>query len=268
MNRRVGFTLVELLVVMAIIAILMTIFIPQVSTALVAARAAGCRTQMNQILTASASFSADHKGLMPSAWSHSPNTSNGWQMCFIGQEIIPDNVSLSTEWPKNRFGSLVDYLGGDLAARQLVRCPGLKTGPLRSGIGSNGFFDYVMFEVFSGCKASDIPSRAKVNFGTGIEDVPCPWLTEEDPSFFLNAGFIQPFHKSTDRMGSWHNGKGHAGTADGAVVAYTAKREVGGRLVLPEATEWRAVTPRGKDRALSQTFAFSTPTSWGWWARE
>lgn len=264
MRRPNGFTLVELLVVIAVIAILMSLTVPQIGAAIGKARDTGCKVNMSQILKAGSVFTADNNKLMPSAWSRGSDSTNEWQMCFVGKEIKPDNVTLSSDWPRNKFGSLAAYIGGGSAGRRLYRCPGLKPGVLRSGKGSNGYFDYVMFEVFAGVKQTRMPSRARVNFGAGMEDVPCPWLTEEDPAEYLNAGFMQPFHLNTDRMGTWHNRRANVGTADGAVITFEAKARTGGVWKNPRALDWRARTPSGREESLYST-EVRTVDGWGWW---
>ncbi len=267
MKRSRGFTLIELLVVIAIIAILMMLIAPQVGAGLSKARETACRNNMSQIVKASASFSIDNDGLLPSAWSEGSGATNAYQMCFVGKEVAPNGESLSTEWPKNRYGSLVDYIGGSQSGPKIYRCPGLSPGPLRSGTGSNGYFDYVMFEVFSGVKQSRMPGRATVNLGGGVESVLCPWLTEEDPAEFLNAGYMQPFHKSSDRMGAWHRGRANVGSADGAVVSVMSKTRTRGIWKNPKCQDWRARTPSGKEQVLYDG-AVANASGWGWWNRQ
>lgn len=268
MNRaRGGFTLVELLVVVGIIAVLMMLLSPQIGLALAKSRETACRGNMSVILKAAAAYAGDHDGVLPSAWSRGPASTNPLEMCFVGQEVLPPGVSLSSEWPQGKNGTLVDYIGGGIAARRLYRCPALKPGPLRSGQGSNGYFDYAVFEVFAGVRQSRIPTRAQVNLGTGTEPVPCPWLVEEDPAEFLNAAYIQPFHKSTDRLGAWHLKRGNIGTADGAVRSIASKRRVGTRWVNPRAQDWRAPAPSGTEIPLYAP-AVAGAAGWGWWNRQ
>ena len=267
MRRRAGFTLIELLVVIAIIAILMMLVAPQVGVAISKARETACRNNMGQILRASAAYAPDHDGVLPSAWSRGSSSTNEEQMCFVGREVTPKNEALSSDWPKSKYGTLVDYLGGIESARRIYRCPGLSVGQLRSGVGSNGYFDYVMFELFAGARETKMPSRAQVDFGAGTEEVLCPWLTEEDPAEYLNAGYMQPFHLSTDRMGAWHGGRANVGTASGSVVSFASKRKTSGIWKNPRAQDWRVRTPHGKDISMYST-AVRAADGWGWWNRQ
>src|SRR5690242_21922832 len=60
-----GFTLVELLVVIGIIALLIGILMPALSKARESARQVQCLSNIRQLSTAVISFTAEHKGWMP-----------------------------------------------------------------------------------------------------------------------------------------------------------------------------------------------------------
>jgi prepilin-type N-terminal cleavage/methylation domain-containing protein/prepilin-type processing-associated H-X9-DG protein len=66
-NRRLGFTLVELLVVIGIIAVLISVLLPALRRARDAAQRVQCLSNMRQISNAMISFANDHHGSMPSA---------------------------------------------------------------------------------------------------------------------------------------------------------------------------------------------------------
>ena len=63
--RRTGFTLVELLVVIGIIALLISILLPALSKARAAANDVKCKAQLKQVITAMMLHASDHNGFMP-----------------------------------------------------------------------------------------------------------------------------------------------------------------------------------------------------------
>jgi type IV pilus assembly protein PilA len=65
-NRR-GFTLIELMIVIAIIAILAAVLIPNFVRARSMAQLAGCKSNLKNIATALEAYSVDHNGHYPSA---------------------------------------------------------------------------------------------------------------------------------------------------------------------------------------------------------
>lgn len=75
LRRREGFTLVELLVVMAIIALLAALIVPCVATAASAGRRAACLNNLRQIGIAIQSYSAESEGRIPYGPTAPPFTS-------------------------------------------------------------------------------------------------------------------------------------------------------------------------------------------------
>lgn len=73
---RRGFTLVELLVVIGIIAVLIAILLPALQKARTAARATACASNQRQILTAIFMYANEHRGAYPPDGIMMPNPNN------------------------------------------------------------------------------------------------------------------------------------------------------------------------------------------------
>ena len=65
MKKQYSFTLVELLVVIAVISILAAIFLPAIRTAMEASRCAKCANNIKQIHVATVLYADDHNGYLP-----------------------------------------------------------------------------------------------------------------------------------------------------------------------------------------------------------
>ncbi len=78
MSRR-GFTLVELLVVVGVIALLVAITLPALARSRRAARSAVCAAHLKQMTTALVAYAGEHKGaLVVSQWSERPGETRAW----------------------------------------------------------------------------------------------------------------------------------------------------------------------------------------------
>ncbi len=95
-GRRAGFTLVELLVVTAIISVLAAMLLPALERALLSARGASCQNQLKQIGTCLELYSGDNEGWLPSIdasiWLVNSHTWPNWLQVYIPEEKLMREV--------------------------------------------------------------------------------------------------------------------------------------------------------------------------------
>ena len=95
MRRRAGFTLVELLVVIGIIALLVSLLIPSLTTAKDLAKAARCASNLRSMYTSFMNYADDFKGIWPAPWRRYPDVPREhryrWQWPYIiSHYVVPD----------------------------------------------------------------------------------------------------------------------------------------------------------------------------------
>ena len=255
-SSRSGFTLVELLVVIGIIALLISVLMPALRRAREAANSVACSSNQRQIMAAFLLFANDHKGHLPGNWWDYQNVDTEKRAWLINAAEPFTNAPQS--------GTLFRYLNN----LNVYRCPSMVDGPLSSGVGSNGRFDYASFLVFSGAKVSNIKPTSRFTFGARDEVVPTPVVVEEEPQGGINGGNNEGGHCNTDRLahthpnsGYWNdNGKkvarggSYYASIDGSVHWFQEPLEA-------NSWNWFSQTPGGKMQTLGE---IPNP-SWGFW---
>jgi len=223
---RKGFTLVELLVVLAIIALLIAILMPALKRAKTAADGVKCANNLRTLMTAFRMFAEDHKGCLPGNKQETDNlaikgpgaigapwpVSESWRLDwlngrFAGNQFIADAPTKGTIWP---------YVRNKAA----YACPTQQAnfGTVEMFAGSNERFDYAYFNCFSGNKLAKIKSQARFQDNkTGTKTwVPTPVLVQEHERS-INGANMEGGHSETDKIATVHNGGSYYASPDGSV---------------------------------------------------
>lgn len=103
-NRRAGFTLIEILAVIIVIAILLSLLAPAVMSAMRRVRITGVRTEISQLETAIGKFKATY-GMEPPSYIVLQESATGWAADPTSRAII------RTLWPQYDFTSNIDING-------------------------------------------------------------------------------------------------------------------------------------------------------------
>jgi prepilin-type N-terminal cleavage/methylation domain-containing protein/prepilin-type processing-associated H-X9-DG protein len=112
--RRAAFTLVELLVVMAVVGLLAAMGIGTLPAARAAAEAAVCRSNLRQLAAANLAYAADHGRYVAAAEDIEGKNSIRWHGVRSGQAFDGSK------------GPLAPYLGGGGSSAWVRRCPGFR----------------------------------------------------------------------------------------------------------------------------------------------
>jgi prepilin-type N-terminal cleavage/methylation domain-containing protein len=234
-----GFTLVELLVAIGIVAALLGIILPAVGRVRSAANATLCMSGTRQLTQAFLSFASDHKGRLPGNWWDAADPDPTRRSWLVNQYQPWDQAP--------QGGTVYRYLKND----SVYRCPSQEFVAVNAGTGSNGRFDFSSFPAFAGARLSQVPLTAEYRSAAVRETVFTPIVIEEDPAFHINNQFLDAAHCNGDRLSPVHRGGGHYGAPDGSVQWHESI----------SALEWYGQTPSG--RWVRIGYEGQEPS--GWW---
>ncbi len=214
--RRRAFTLIEILIVIAIIGVLISILLPALRQARLASQKLKCSINMKQIMSAAVVYSQDYKDQLWTAfnWADADPTPAGFAP-----------------------GLMFDYVE---YADFIVECPTNKRARASgAGGGLNGFgwnrdlnFDYTMFDETQGAKLSNqiyagyVPPNAGTPPQLPTNQVATLKMFRSMPIFIeestpvYNQQFTEGFWGNDDQLTNRHDKSGFIGFLDGTIELF------------------------------------------------
>ena len=242
--RSGGFTLVELLVVIGIIALLISMLMPALGKVRDQANGAKCSNNLRQLMTATIMFAGDHKGRCPGGETDYARK-DAEERCWVANG--PDNNPTAYDWKTGpQTGTLFKYVNSP----QVYLCPSRVPGGegVTPGPGySNGHFDYTSVGAYRGSRIASIPPEAEYTYKPDMTKVvlPSPFYVEET-SYRLNLLNIDGSWGNVDEHSDHHRGLGsYYASVDGSVHWFQPRKLRKKPPQQAEAWQWRIKSKRG-----------------------
>ncbi|MDB5333413.1 MAG: xcpT 13 [Phycisphaerales bacterium] len=257
-NRPGGFTLVELLVVIGIIALLISILLPALQKARAAANAVKCESNLRTLMLSFTMWAMDHKQHLP-----------GTQYSFDNNN--PDTADWLFGPPPGNFsscpqsGTIYNYV----KTANVYVCPSVQVNGAvgDAGAGSisfsgNGKFDYTFFAMFAGAKLTSIPTLSTLTDLSGKStQMPTPVICQEDAYQFDGSGShanIEGDHGNVDQITHIHNKGGYYASID-CSVQFVIEPDIIAAYS-NGCWQWTSRTGKGTMQVLG-----SAGSTWDWW---
>lgn len=256
-KRSRGFTLVELLVVIGIIALLISILLPALNKAREAAKAVACQSNEHQILIGWNMYINAHKGRTPywppveQTWTPGLTGYKGSYGFYMTGQLGVCRYDVGAFWPY-----LSSSLSGVTATANQVQPPSAalygvyncpsdlhyveRNNSLNSIIPRN--FSYSWNEMFHMDQGWDDPKKDIVQTISRIKAPGHKIVLEEEEKPNDGWGFLGPGN-GDDKPGFRHSGRGNYGFADGHVETLEPT-DIGYNKVYKESDEANIVQPK------------------------
>jgi prepilin-type N-terminal cleavage/methylation domain-containing protein len=257
---RRGFTIIELLVVMAIILVLLGILVPTITHIRVAERAVACQANVRTLMQGIMAFAADNNGRLPgnqgtASSSYPPNEQD---FLFGSSTGTSTTIGLAPQ-----SGTLFPYVNNNY---NVYLCPALQAldgagGSGTASFASNGRFDYALFGVWAGASMRGIAPTSQMYWPDGhFDTLPTPILVQEAANE-VDGPNQEGCHSNVDLISHAHFGGSYYGAIDGSiqfVIESPGNPNYSGN---PGCWVWAS---RGPSSGKMQTMASTNP-GWGFW---
>lgn len=267
-GRPRAFTLVELLVVLAIIALLISILMPALRRARDSANATKCMNNQRQLMTSFLMFAQDHQNYLPGNDSDRGNPV-WWKRDFLaGPPEGPVRAVTIKDIP--RSGTMWKYIKNT----DVFRCPSVEGSQEVASGGqatTNERFDLGVFKSLAGAKLGKVKNQSFFIYGGKTTPMPTPVICQELAAT-VNGTNIEGGHSNEDAMAIVHGGGSYYAAIDGSVHYFQEPRfgtKQGIRSDysgVPIATFWRSQCPiTGQLKNLGRsgtTFGQWNDTTW------
>lgn len=255
---RFGFTLVELLVVIGIIALLISILLPALQKAKERANAVKCQSNLRTLMQGAILFASENKDHLPGNYNDRGQTLE-WKRDFLtgpqlsGTPANPPEAGTMFKFVKNR---------------NVYFCPSSVFGAAGAGAGTNLKFDYAMFQGLAGAKLGKVPrvasfttiTKSGASTGQQKHSLPTPVFCDEHP-LTLNLDHQEGAHSNEDALSTVHSGGGYYSSLDGSVHWFQEAHPSVNRAVnafgLRWAARWYVTKPDGSEIALGVSGGFT-----------
>ncbi|MBC7835522.1 MAG: prepilin-type N-terminal cleavage/methylation domain-containing protein [Phycisphaerales bacterium] len=263
-HGRAAFSLIELLVAIAIIAALLAITLPALARSRESARQAICLSNVRQVMLAFTTYAGDYRGVIPGTyWQGAQN------LDWCGRNNVLYTSSPGSYRHPFETSVMRDHLDN---ADRVLGCPTAKRH-------ANTFFDYTAVIRMAGARI-DLPWHASYPLRPQVSNSPrkpfphIPLLVEEHDLFY-NRTYDDGSFAGNDQVSTRHGtrasgsdaggrgGAGHIGYLDGSVGAF--RPPVGPSDRLAENSDLDAGHFRLlKKRAAAYPVWESSATEFGW----